>query len=241
MTRLRFSFARLEDLKYLSHLDMMRLFQRALRRSGLPLAYSQGFNPHLRFNLALPLPLGVTGNEEFGELYLEDTVSPPILLKALKPHLPGGLELIDAYNTHASAPSLPSQVHAALYSATPDTVEGEIKETYHYKAALERLLAKREIMVSRTRKKGKTVSTNVRPYIIEANISDVHDGEKDFALRLEMLLKAGSEGGVAPAFVTGKVEEELGAVLPRRLFWRLHRIRLYMHRGGSLQPLIEGM
>ncbi|MGM0653222.1 MAG: TIGR03936 family radical SAM-associated protein, partial [Bacillota bacterium] len=74
MERLSFSFARKIELAYISHLDMMRLLLRALHRSGLPLAYSQGYNPHPRLTLALPLPLGVTASEEFGEVFFTEPV-----------------------------------------------------------------------------------------------------------------------------------------------------------------------
>ena len=55
--RLKFSFTREENIKYISHLDMMRLLQRALRRAEIPVAYSGGFNPQPRLSIALPLSL----------------------------------------------------------------------------------------------------------------------------------------------------------------------------------------
>ncbi|HED24896.1 MAG TPA: DUF2344 domain-containing protein, partial [Firmicutes bacterium] len=74
MNRIWFSFARRERLRYISHLDMLRLFIRALRRGRLPLVYSKGFNPHPRFSLALPLPLGTTADDELGEVFLTAAV-----------------------------------------------------------------------------------------------------------------------------------------------------------------------
>ena len=64
MHRLRLKFSRGEKLKYLSHLDLMRLWERALRRAGLPAAYSEGFSPHPRISLASPLAVGVTSRAE---------------------------------------------------------------------------------------------------------------------------------------------------------------------------------
>jgi radical SAM-linked protein len=63
MQRLRIRFSRGEEIKYISHLDLMRLWQRALNRAGLEIAYSEGFNPHPRMSLAAPLALGVTSNK----------------------------------------------------------------------------------------------------------------------------------------------------------------------------------
>ena len=71
MQRLRVTFSRGEELKYLSHLDVMRLWERALRRADLPLAYSQGFSPHAKISIAAPLPLGVTGERELMDIVLQ--------------------------------------------------------------------------------------------------------------------------------------------------------------------------
>jgi radical SAM-linked protein len=70
MQRLRLKFGRGEDLKFLSHLDLMRLWERALRRAGLPLAYSEGFTPHPQIALAAPLLVGVTSDAELMDVSL---------------------------------------------------------------------------------------------------------------------------------------------------------------------------
>lgn len=65
MNRIRFRYARGKELRFLSHLDMLRLFQRAMRRAGLPLAYTLGFSPRPRLSLAAPLPVGATASREY--------------------------------------------------------------------------------------------------------------------------------------------------------------------------------
>ena len=76
MQRLRISFSRGEKLKFISHLDLIRLFQRAFHRAGIALAYSEGFNPHPRMSLAAPLALGVTSDAELMDVVLAKFVSP---------------------------------------------------------------------------------------------------------------------------------------------------------------------
>jgi len=66
MDRIRFRYACGKELRYLSHLDLLRLFQRAMRRARLPLAYTLGFNPRPKLSLAAPLPVGVTASKEYG-------------------------------------------------------------------------------------------------------------------------------------------------------------------------------
>ena len=64
MQRLRIRFSRGEEIKYISHLDIMRMWERVLRRAELPLAYSEGFSHHPRISLAVPLAIGVTSDAE---------------------------------------------------------------------------------------------------------------------------------------------------------------------------------
>ncbi len=85
--RLRLKFSRGEELKYISHLDLMRLWERALRRARIPIAYSEGFSPHPRLSLAAPLALGITSEAELIDIFLERRLAPGLLTSALPPQL----------------------------------------------------------------------------------------------------------------------------------------------------------
>ncbi|MCL4464985.1 MAG: TIGR03936 family radical SAM-associated protein, partial [Chloroflexi bacterium] len=74
--RLRVSFSRGEAAKYVSHLDLARLWERALRRARLPVAYSAGFTPHARLAFAAPLAVGITASAELVDVYLSELVPP---------------------------------------------------------------------------------------------------------------------------------------------------------------------
>jgi radical SAM-linked protein len=233
MTRIRFCFAVAGELKYLSHLDLMRLFQRALRRAALPLAYSQGFNPHPRLSLAAPLPVGVTAAQELGDIFLaDDSITPAQFLKRLQEQLPAGLTLNGAAVVAPEAPSLAAQVSTARYRAvwngfaSPPAVP-ELQD------AVAQLLSLPEIKVSRRGKGGKAVTTDIRPYI-HALTAGAEGGPV-----LEMLLKAGSGGGVSPFVVLGRLEEiRTGAAAEDpAFFWELHRCALYRGAESSLQEL----
>jgi len=240
MTRICFNYARKEQIKYISHLDMMRLFQRALRRSGLPLAYSEGFSPHPRFNLAAPLPVDVTADDELGEVFFKEEIAPEEFILKLKKQLPEGLEIKRAQAVDKQAPALPSLVSAALYQARLVTVSPQLEVNIEaYRSALERLLDKEEILAPRSSRKGKRkTNVNVRPYINEAYFNgDEHEDQ----VVLKLLLQTGSRGGVSPVFVLEQLDFELGEKRPSHVNWNLHRIRLYRDCNGSLKPLSEGM
>jgi len=141
MQRLRLKFGRGEELKFLSHLDLMRLWERALRRAELPLAYSEGFTPHPRISLAAPLSVGVTSQAELMDVFLSRWVSPHSLVAQAKRQLPDGLDLLEAWPVGLNVPSLQSQVRFAEYKVEVDTGEG----TQEVQAAIRSLLSVKEL------------------------------------------------------------------------------------------------
>jgi radical SAM-linked protein len=113
--RLRVRFSRGQELKYISHLDLMRLWDRVLRRAGIPVAYSEGFSPHPRLSLAAPLPIGVTSEAELMDLVVKKTVSPLFFMQNTKPQLPQGMEVLEIEQVSLTAPSLQSQARFIDY------------------------------------------------------------------------------------------------------------------------------
>jgi radical SAM-linked protein len=125
MQRLRLRFSRGEELKYISHLDLMRLWQRALRRAGIALAYSEGFNPHPRMSLAAPLALGVTSEAELMDIVLAKFISPHTFTTAVGRQLPRGIAIQQILNTPLTMPSLQSQLGYAEYTVGLATGKGQ--------------------------------------------------------------------------------------------------------------------
>jgi len=141
MQRLRVTFSRGEELKYLSHLDLMRLWERALRRAGISIAYSQGFSPHPKISMAAPLPLGVTGEGELVDLFIQHRISPYALPQTLGNQLPKGISILSVSQVPPEAPALQAQVRRAEYRVElqTDKTADEIKN------AIDSFLAKTEL------------------------------------------------------------------------------------------------
>jgi radical SAM-linked protein len=149
MQRLRLTFSRGEKLKYISHLDLMRLWQRALRRAGIPLAYSQGFSPHPRLSLAAPLAIGVTSSGELMDIFLEHRVSPHFFMKTVGKQLPPGIDISEVVDVALGLPSLQSQVLCADYEVRVNTNRAREE----VEASLQSLLAKDSLPWQHTRDK----------------------------------------------------------------------------------------
>jgi radical SAM-linked protein len=137
MQRLRIRFSRGEEVKYISHLDIMRLWERALRRARIPLAYSEGFNPRPRISLAAPLSVGVTSEAELMDIFLSKMVSPHWFTAAVSQQLSGGIEILEVFPIAPGIPSLQSQVRYAEYKVQVGTE----KESKDIQSAISSLLA----------------------------------------------------------------------------------------------------
>ena len=96
MQKIKVKYRKGEEVKFISHRDLMRAFQRAIRRADLPVAYSQGFNPHMKIAWGNALKVGATSEDEFAEIMVEAWVKPHELMAKLNAQLPKGLEIIEA-------------------------------------------------------------------------------------------------------------------------------------------------
>lgn len=124
MQRLRITFSRGEEVKYIAHLDIMRLWERALRRAGIPIAYSQGFSPHPKISIAAPLPIGITSDSELMDIHLRKRVSPYFFIKTVSAQLPIGIGLLGVEQVALTLPSLQSQMRQTEYRVELETDKG---------------------------------------------------------------------------------------------------------------------
>ena len=179
MHRLRVRFSRGEEIKFISHLDIMRLWQRALRRAGISLAYSEGYTPHPRISLAAPLVLGVTSEAELMDVFCTKAVSPHWFTTAARQQMPRGIGILQVYPIALLLPSLQAQVRFAEYEVRMETEQAPAD----VKAALASLLSMEHIPWQHQR------DTGPRNYDLRALVNDLwliegHDGGGTIGMRL---------------------------------------------------------
>jgi radical SAM-linked protein len=193
MQRLRVTFSRGQEVKYISHLDLMRLWQRALRRAGLPLAYTKGFSPHPRLSLAAPLAIGVTSSGELMDVFLDRRVSPHFFLTEISKQLPRGVDISEVVETGLGLPSLQSQVLYAEYEVGVETG----RERADVEDSVRSLLAAEMLPWQHARDK------EIRKYDLRALIDTIRlDGWEPPACTLWMRLRCDSSGTGRPEQVT---------------------------------------
>ena len=193
MQRLRIRFCRGQEVKFISHLDIMRLWQRALHRAGISLTYSEGFSPHPRISLAAPLPVGVTSQAELMDIVCARWVSPHFFTSAVSQQLPPGIKILQVYQIALSMPSLQSQVRFAEYK-----VEVEIeKDQREIESAVTSLLSVKHLPWQHQRDTG-TRSYDLRPLIDDLWLIDWCGGYCTLGMRL----RCDSNGSGRPEQVT---------------------------------------
>lgn len=155
--RLLMRFEKNEEVKYISHLDMQRLFQRALRRAKLPCEYSKGFNPHLLISFACALPVGVCSTSEYVEVQLEKFVHPLECKNRLNEVLPKGIKIVNAVEPKDDYPNVASVIALAEYTFIPENKAD-------YSDIINNLVSQETISIEKKTKKGFK-EVNVRPMI----------------------------------------------------------------------------
>src|SRR6266498_1878503 len=183
--RIRITFAKQGALRYTGHLDLHKLWERAARRAELPLAYSQGFHPQPKMNIAAALPLGFSSRCEVIDMRLEHEIPLEGLREKLQQTLPTGIQVSSVETVDDKSPALQTQVASAEYEVTlTEEVEGS-----ELKQKIDAVIDAKSIIRER---RGKIY--DIRPLIEELNFEN---GDKIF-MRL-----AAREGA------TGRPEEVL--------------------------------
>lgn len=162
--KVRLRYAKRGKLRFTSHRDVARAFERALRRAGLPMAYSQGFNPHPKVSWVGAAPTGVASEAEYVEIQLVTHVDPEVVRAELDAALPGGLAVLDG--VLAGPGGLAERIEASRWwIELPGVGVDQLRE------GVAALLAAPAVLVERLTKDGKR-SLDARAAIVSLSLGD---------------------------------------------------------------------
>ena len=164
--RLRVAYSKVDDTRFISHLDVCNTMNRALRRAGLPVAYTEGFSPRPRTAFGPPLPLFVEGERELADIELSERVEPAELIARMNAVLPHGIQLSAAHYVPLKCPSITASIQQATYSVSPR--EGALPLTPERVTAL---LAETAVTIEKT-SKGTKKQVDIRPAIAQLKVED---------------------------------------------------------------------
>lgn len=158
---LRVRFIRGERVKYVSHLDLMRTFERATRRAELPIAYSQGFNPHPNMVFGLPLSVGVTSEGEYADFDISEDMEENEFLTRINSALPEGLIATNC-KVHSEKSNIMKEIAGAAYDVLISTEEK--LEASWLVSKIHELMKEDKILVIKE-SKGKKKEVDIKPMV----------------------------------------------------------------------------
>lgn len=230
--KVRIKYTKSGHLKFIGHLDVMRYFQKAVKRAGLDIAYSKGFSPHQLMSFAAPLALGVTSEGEYFDAEFNSLVSSDEFVRRLNEQMVEGMAVNDVILLPDHAKNSMSIVAASDYRITILDKNGD--ETFSDRKAKlleasKHLLEKETIEILRKTKKNEKVED------IKKGIYKLFPaGDKIY-----MLLATGSEYNLKPEPVLEALCREAGCEY-KKFDYQIHRIETYMkNEEGKLVSLLE--
>lgn len=184
-SRVRLRYAKRGRLRFTSHRDFGRALERAVRRAGIPVAYSSGFNPHPRISYLGASPTGAASEAEYAEIALTERLAPEDVRVALDAALPDGIDVVDA--VVAGPDALADRIQASVWEITLTDVP-----VASVAAAIEAFLAREGVEVSRMTKKGLR-TFDCRAAVVRAEVRPADDaGSDDRYAILQMVLRHGT-------------------------------------------------
>ncbi len=182
-----------EEVKYLSHLDFVRMFHRTVRRSGLPMSFSQGFNPHPIMTVAMPLSVGVTSDCEYMKIGFDGDFSGEEIKNKLNNAFPKGFEILAAVKTEGKEHDF-NKLDRAEY-----LIEAELEKPYV--PDIEDFMANEKILVMKKSKSG-IKEADIKPYIYKLRIKEA----KDNIILFDMIIAAGNNYNLKPETVLDAIK-----------------------------------
>ncbi len=189
----RVRFGREGPIVYIGHLDLMRTFERTLRRAGMPVLYTQGYNPRPTLVFALPLGVGIATTDDCVDIFFSEKIDEKEFPNRFNAYCPAGLRVLDAWEIPDSGKSIMSLVTAATYRITAPGI----------RKALSELLTRDEIPVMK-HAKGKETRVDLRPLILQVTEPSETEGLPDGGVpadrdeTADILVYAGSSRNLRP-------------------------------------------
>ncbi len=230
MNNVRMKFKKTGNIKFISHLDLIRLIERAFRRAEIPLSFTQGYNPHPKISFATALALGISSEGEYMDIAIEELIDLSILKYNVNRQLPNGIEIIQCRYIDSRSPSLMSMIDYGEYIVKCQ-LQQDI-ESSRITSAIESFLNFEEIWdVKIVKKRGqkREKQINIRNYI--KNFELIKKDELQFFLKL--IIATGSKQNLKPEVAV----EKFCVLFNIPIFMdkiRIHRLALYIERDQQL-------
>ena len=235
----RLKFYKTGQMRFVGHLDLMRFFQKAIRRAGLPIAYSAGFHPHQILSFALPLGIGITSEGEYLDMELSEMIDPSPAIRLLNEQMAEGVGIVSFHYLPDNAKKAMSLVEAARYFIVVDGLDSAAAccDICNYFEVSD------ELIITKKTKKG-TRQLDLKPLVHElSRCADKKDypgtvkGIAKTSACFYTTLSSGSVDNIKPELLFSHLLQSVG-VEEDKINLGIHRMELYTkEKNGNLVSL----
>jgi radical SAM-linked protein len=233
--KIRIKFRRFGAVKFLGHLDMMRYFQKAVRRAGIDICYSEGFSPHQIMSFAAPLGVGITSDGEYFDIEVNSTMSSEQAIKAFNDTMVEGIEVTGYVRLPDNAKTAMAIVAAADYRLTFKNGYESPYNVSEWQSAIQELFYDQPEFLIRKKTKKSEREVDLKPLVYVLEVSADEDEHPSFFLKLS----AGSTDNIKPELVLASLYEKLGIPFEEQAI-QIHRLEVYARdEQEALVPLLD--
>jgi len=196
--RLRAEFCKKGEMRFLSHLELGKVFHRALNRAEVPISYSRGYHPLPMISFGPALPVGYEGCRELADFFLREPVQPEMFQERLNPHLPPGIRIVKVYPVPLKAKAISEAVDRGVYQIKIPAellkaeTHNQTRPSKPWRYILETFKERKELVVTREKRKKGTASSpakvDIKPSILSLEWSEL---SSEF-LEMKLILKMGN-------------------------------------------------
>ncbi|OVE70044.1 radical SAM protein [Clostridium diolis] len=225
-------FTKEENIKFISHLDVLKTIQKNIRRAGLPIEYSQGFNPHMNTSIAQPLSVGVYSSGEYMDMVLTTEMDENKIVDNLNETAPSGIKYISALAIPYKEGEKKVPQAMALIDAARYTIKIKYSDVSNLEEEVGKLLEINEWNTVKKSKKGER-EVNIRPLVKEFSF-----WIKDEFLILNAVISTGSREHLSADLLVSYIQEKTSnAILDS--FVNTKREEMYFYKNNKLVPLYK--
>jgi radical SAM-linked protein len=227
---LRLKYRKIGALKFVSHLETLKMVERSFRRAKLPLSFSQGFNPHPKMSFAAPLSVGIASDGEYMDVELDEKIDIDEFIKNHSKYFPKNFILVKGKYVEGKK-KLMSLVSMASYAVTFETEKPYTKEEVENE--IKKFMSLEDIILERVNKRKKKVVRNIRPSVKDIKVLQYVD-----KIMLKLDLSTGSVENLNPKTAVEKINEhtDIDVVLDTI---RVHRIEMFAEKNGKYVTLMD--
>ena len=217
MNKLRLKFSKNGPIKFIGHLDVMRYFQKAIRRAEIDIKYSEGYSPHQIISFAQPLSVGATSDGEYMDMTVNSMISVSDVMDRLNAVMNEGISITAIKELGDNEEKAMTAAYAAKYRIR---IRDKYKPSFDWITEFEKFLSKETLPAMKKTKNGEK-EIDMKPLIFDHSFIR----EEEY---VELLLSMSSQATIKPALLFGAFFSSLGVEMPN-IALDVHRIDIYRY------------